>query len=86
MYQSKREGNSEVDKGLRKAYHRGACGRTLYKLEYTDNTGLVHKVDVHEFDDPSNIARKLVIAAKIPKQLSDTLEWKIQQDMAKRNA
>lgn len=86
VYRAKREEDSDIDKGLTKMENSGACGRTLYKLEYTDSTGRVHKVEVHKFDDPSNVARKLAIAAKIPNELLETLEWKIRQDIAKRNA
>ncbi|XP_039273096.2 UPF0561 protein C2orf68 homolog [Styela clava] len=60
-------------------------GKLLYYLEYTDNGGWVHKVSVHRDDNPKELAKRLAVAAKIPNDLLETLEWKIQQDIAKRD-
>lgn len=60
-------------------------GKLLYVLEYCDNDGWIHKVLVCKGDNPSALAKRLVRDANIPAELLETLEWKIEQDIVKRN-
>ena len=46
-------------------------GKLLYILEYSDNSGWVHKIPIYQRDEPSRVAKRLAVAAKIPKELID---------------
>ncbi|XP_076799352.1 UPF0561 protein C2orf68-like [Clavelina lepadiformis] len=60
-------------------------GNSLFILEYTTNDGRKHSVLVKQGQDPGRLAKRLQHDAAIPKDLIETLEWKIKQEQIKRS-
>lgn len=75
IYRPQQESNSPV--------HQKKKRDPIYVLEYRDKNKIVHKIIVHEGDDPLIIAKQLMKRGNIPSELLETLQWKIEQDIIK---